>query len=146
MKNQHPITIGVLAKAANVGVETIRFYQRKELLKQPPKVNGFRHYSGEDIRLIKLIKRLQSVGFTLDEIKDFLIFDRCCSESTQVVRQKSLHKIAEINDKIAELKDAVRALETFANTCGSKHNRSTSCDLLDCFENDWACCENSADL
>ena len=81
MNDHNPITIGGVAKAANVGVETIRFYERKELIKQPPKINGFRHYSGDDIRLVKLIKRLQSVGFTLDEIKEFLIFDSCCSES-----------------------------------------------------------------
>ena len=146
MNDRNPITIGRLAKAANVGVETIRFYERKELIKQPPKINGFRHYSDDDIRLIKLIKRLQSVGFTLDEIKEFLIFDSCCNESTQIVRQKSLNKITEINEKIAELKDAVRALETFANTCGSKSNDSNSCDLLDCFENEWVCCNNSVDL
>ena len=146
MKNQNPMTIGGLAKAANVGVETIRFYERKQLIKQPDKINGFRHYSGEYIRLIKLIKRLQNVGFTLDEIKEFLMFDSCCNESTQLVKKKSLNKIKEINEKIAELKDAVRALKTFANTCGSKNNESNSCDLLDCFENNWACCDNSVDL
>jgi DNA-binding transcriptional MerR regulator len=139
------MTIGGLAKAADVGVETIRFYERKSLIEQPPKINGFRQYSGEDVRLIKLIKRLQNVGFTLDEIKDFLLFNSCCSESTKVVREKSLIKIKEINEKIAELKNAVRALETFANTCGSKTDKSSSCELLDCFENDWACCDNSAD-
>jgi MerR family mercuric resistance operon transcriptional regulator len=145
MKNQNSMTIGGLAKAADVGVETIRFYERKSLIEQPPKINGFRQYSGEDVRLIKLIKRLQNVGFTLDEIKDFLLFNSCCSESTKVVREKSLIKIKEINEKIAELKNAVRALETFANTCGSKTDKSSSCELLDCFENDWACCDNSAD-
>ena len=140
MKNLDSMTIGGLAKAADVGVETIRFYQRKALIEQPPKINGFRKYSGEDVRLIKLIKRLQNVGFTLDEIKDFLVFDSCCAESTKVVRQKSLSKIEEVNGKIVELKATVRALETFANTCGSKTNQSNSCELLDCFENEWACC------
>ena len=145
MKNHSSMTIGGLAKAADVGVETIRFYQRKSLIEQPPKINGFRKYSGEYVRLIKLIKRLQNVGFTLDEIKDFLVFDGCCIESTTVIRQKSLTKIKEINGKIAELKSAVKALEIFANTCGSKTEQSNSCELLDCFENDWACCDNAVD-
>ena len=145
MKNLDSMTIGGLAKAADVGVETIRFYQRKALIEQPPKINGFRKYSGEDVRLIKLIKRLQNVGFTLDEIKDFLVFDSCCAESTKVVRQKSLSKIEEVNGKIVELKATVRALETFASTCGSKTNQSNSCELLDCFENEWACCNNSVE-
>ena len=82
----------------------------------------------------------------MDEIKDFLIFDTCCIESTKVVREKSLIKIKEINEKIAELKTAVKALKTFAKTCGSRTNQSNSCELLDCFENDWVCCDNSADL
>ena len=72
MNEKKPITIGVLAKAANVGVETIRFYQRKAIIEQPPKTNGFRHYSNEDIRIVRLVKKLQGVGFSLDEIKDFV--------------------------------------------------------------------------
>lgn len=146
MNIKHPITIGVIAKAANVGVETIRFYERKKLIAQPPKLNGFRHYTDDDVRVVKLVKRLQGVGFTLDEIKDFLVFDSCCSESTDVVRQKSLYKIQEINAKIKELTLAVNALETFANTCGSNNSDSNGCDLLDCFENNWVCCDNSAGL
>ena len=140
MKDMNAITIGVLAKSANVGVETIRFYERKDIIQQPPKVGGFRHYSAEDVRVVRLVKKLQSIGFTLDEIKEFLLVNHCCSESKQVIRQKSLDKIAELNQKIVELQGAVNALETFANTCGNNHNEASSCDLLDCFDNDWECC------
>lgn len=139
MKNHNPITIGVLAKSANVGVETIRFYERKGIIQQPAKIKGFRHYSDDDVRIVRLVKKLQGVGFSLDEIKEFLVFDSCCSQSRALVRQKSLRKIEEVNQKISELQATVTALETFSKACGSD-NAPSGCDLLDCFDNDWECC------
>jgi len=146
MSENKPITIGILAKAANVGVETIRFYQRKDIIQQPPKNNGFRHYSNEDIRVIRLVKKLQGVGFSLDEIKEFLIFDSCCSQSQSVVKQKSLAKIEEIKNQISELQSTLKALELFSNTCGSSNSSKTDCHLLDCFENHWQCCTTDQNL
>lgn len=140
MKETKAITIGVLAKSANVGVETIRFYERKSLIQQPPKTNGFRHYSNDDIRVVRLVKKLQSVGFSLDEVKEFLEFDKCCSHSRELIKQKSLAKIDEINQKISELQSTVTALETFSGACGSKNANNNACDLLDCFDNEWKCC------
>lgn len=145
MNEKKPITIGVLAKAANVGVETIRFYQRKAIIEQPPKTNGFRHYSNEDIRIIRLVKKLQGVGFSLDEIKDFLIFDHCCSQSRSVVKHKSLTKIEEIKTQISDLQATVEALEMFSHSCGSSKSIETGCHLLDCFENHWQCCSTDND-
>lgn len=140
MKKLKPMTIGVLAKSANVSVETIRFYERKSLIKQPSNVEGFRKYSNEDVRIVKLIKRLQGVGFSLDEIKDFITFDDCCGDSRHLVKQKSLKKIEEINQKIIDLQQMVNALNTFANACGSDCSNCENCDLLKCFENEWECC------
>lgn len=137
-----PLTIGVLAKLASVGVETIRFYERKGIIQQPEKNGGFRHYQEDDIRIVRLVKKLQAVGFTLDEIKAFLVFDSCCSQSRQVVKQKSLDKISEIKQQISDLQAAVAALEKFSGACGSDSTSTSGCDLLDCFENDWECCSN----
>ena len=64
------LTIGKLAKASFVGVETIRYYERKELIKQPKKQGAFRYYSLELIDRIKFIKRSQELGFTLREVKE----------------------------------------------------------------------------
>jgi len=85
MNMQTTMTIGALAKAAGVGVETVRFYERKGIITQPPKTAGFRYYSEEDTKRIRLVKKLQEIGFTLDEIKAFLEFDTCCSQSRQVI-------------------------------------------------------------
>lgn len=140
MKNQTPITIGILAKSTNVSVETIRFYERKAIIQQPPKTGGFRYYSEDDIKVVRLVKKLQGIGFSLNEIKEFLVFDSCCTQSRQVVRDKSQSKIQEINQKILDLKSALNALETFSNACGSTCATSNHCHFLDCFDNDWICC------
>jgi MerR family mercuric resistance operon transcriptional regulator len=140
MKKSDPLTIGGLAKSANVGVETIRFYERKQLIKQPAKTGSFRHYSDEDVRIVLLVKKLQGVGFSLDEVKAFLEFDKDCGQSTQLIKQKSLSKIVEIEQKITDLQATVEALQTFANACGSKNCCAVGCDLLVCFENQWRCC------
>lgn len=140
MKKQSTMTIGALAKTANVGVETIRFYERKGIIQQPPKRGGFRYYNEGDARRIQLVKKLQDIGFTLEEVKEFLLTETCCGETKTLIAQKSKRKIAEITAKIEELQIAVSALEKFANACGAEGNISFDCELLDCFENDWACC------
>jgi len=135
-----PITIGVLAKLASVGVETVRFYERKDIISQPPKTNGFRHYADDDVKTIRLVKKLQELGFSLDEIKEFLSFSSNCNQTQQLIKDKSTRKIDEINQKIEDLKTVKSTLETFLNACGSDHNTSKGCDLLECFDNQWVCC------
>ena len=87
-----------------------------------------------------LVKKLQGVGFSLDEIKEFLVF-KTCSKSRLLVEQKSTNKIVEIKQKITELQSTLKALEKFSSACGSESNNSIGCDLLDCFDNEWKCCE-----
>lgn len=140
MDKQTPLTIGKLAKQANVGVETIRFYERKGILTQPEKVNGFRHYAENDVKRVQLVKKLQEIGFTLTEIKEFLLFDTCCGESRAVVKRKSQEKMLEIQQKIVDLTTALKALEQFSASCGAENNTGDACELLTCFENEWACC------
>jgi MerR family mercuric resistance operon transcriptional regulator len=144
MNKQKPITIGVLAKQAGVGVETVRFYERKGLITQPPKFSGYRHYSNDDVKRIRVIKKAQKNGFTLEEIKDFLSFDTCSDESRLSIRQKSQDKITEIKQKIVELNSVLHALERFSNTCGTDHENNQDCHFLDCFNNDWECCNGQA--
>jgi DNA-binding transcriptional MerR regulator len=67
-------TIGGLAKAAGVGVETVRYYQRRGLLPEPARPAGeIRRYGGEDLRRLRFIRSAQTAGFTLNEIKELLI-------------------------------------------------------------------------
>jgi MerR family mercuric resistance operon transcriptional regulator len=139
MNKQAYFTIGGLAKLSGVGVETVRYYERKGIIEQPPKTEGFRYYDEDYAKRIRLVKKMQEVGFTLEEIKAFLVYETC-SETRPLIQQKSKDKIAEIKQKIADLNSALQALETFVCSCGSDDNTSLECELLDCFENQWECC------
>ena len=72
-RNNPPLTIGRLAKAAEVNIETIRHYQRKGLIVEPEKpLGGFRHYPDTSVDRIRFVKRAQQLGFSLEEIKQLL--------------------------------------------------------------------------
>ena len=72
MKNN--LSIGKLAQAADVGVETVRYYQRRGLLETPSDKDGMRRYAEGHVDRLRFIKRAQTVGFTLEEIADLLIY------------------------------------------------------------------------
>lgn len=135
------VTIGSAAKAAGVGVETIRFYERKGLINQPPKISGFRHYSDSDIKMLRFIRKAKTLGFSLETIKELLKLEVCSQETSKVIWTKSQEKVQEIKQKIFELEQILGSLERFSKACASGKKTSTkSCGLLDCFEKDWECC------
>ncbi|HEY0115372.1 MAG TPA: MerR family transcriptional regulator, partial [Allosphingosinicella sp.] len=69
------LAIGKLASAGGVGVETIRFYQRKGLMEQPTRAGAIRRYGHEDVRRLRFIRQAQTAGFTLQEIRELLELD-----------------------------------------------------------------------
>ncbi|MBR7784280.1 MerR family transcriptional regulator, partial [Undibacterium luofuense] len=79
--DQDQLTIGQLARAAGVGVETIRYYQRRTLLPVPQTSSGFRTYSSALAERIRFIKRAQELGFSLDEIGHLLMLEECNDKS-----------------------------------------------------------------
>ncbi|MEM8670097.1 MAG: MerR family transcriptional regulator [Planctomycetota bacterium] len=135
------MTIGALAKAAGVGVETVRFYQRKGLIETPNKAAGIRKYSDSHVRIIRFVKRVQELGFTLKDAADLLEIEDCCDETRPRLAEVCESKIGEIRQKIADLNQMVELLHQFSDTCASDSQADSHCRLLDCFENDWACCE-----
>lgn len=76
-ERKKPMTIETLAKAAGVGVETVRFYHRKGLLERPFRASGFRKYSESDVRIIKFVKKVQELGFSLKDAQDLLGIALC---------------------------------------------------------------------
>jgi len=112
-----PLTIGTLAAAARVGVETIRFYQRRGLLETPERGTGIRRYGDEDLRRLRFIRQAQAAGFTLEEIRELLALD--ASQDRSRARELAKARIASLGDKIAELEQAREALRRLARECGS---------------------------
>ncbi len=112
----NPLTIGKLAAAGGVGVETIRFYQRKGLLDEPTRESGIRRYGSEDLRRLRFIKQAQTAGFTLQEIKELLELD--AGEDRPRARELAQARIEALDEKIAELKQSRDALRRLARECG----------------------------
>lgn len=124
-------TIGGLAKAAGVGVETVRYYQRRGLLQQPARPHGeVRRYSCDDLDRLKFIRSAQSAGFTLAEIKELLALDR--SNDRSRVRELATERVGELDKKIEDLRGAREALSRLANLCAS--NAAGPCPILQAFE------------
>lgn len=123
------LTIAGLAAAGGVGVETIRFYQRKGLLETPTRDGGFRRYGKEDVRRLKFIRQAQSAGFTLDEIGELLALD--AGEDRRRARELARARVASLDEKIAELGRARDALAKLAHECGE--GSSGPCPILKSF-------------
>jgi MerR family transcriptional regulator, mercuric resistance operon regulatory protein len=110
------LTIGQVAKAANVNVETIRYYQRRGLLHEPVKpLGGHRRYSNEDVDRLQFIKRAQMLGFTLEEIENLLRLGQAirCAETHDL----AAHKLTLIDSKIADLLKIREALSGLVSQC-----------------------------
>ena len=122
------LTIGKLAEAAGVGVETIRFYQRSGLLPEPERpLSGYREYSNDDVRRIRFIKRAQTLGFNLDDIAGLLKLDG--PQTCSVTHDLALEKLHVVERKIKAL-DAIRdALQQMVRQCERKHKLGT-CPII----------------
>jgi MerR family mercuric resistance operon transcriptional regulator len=124
------LTIGKLAAAGGVGVETIRFYQRKGLIEQPTRESGIRRYGSEDVRRLRFVRQAQAAGFTLEQIKELLELD--ASEDRSHARDLAKVRIEALNAKIADLERARNALQRLATECS--HGSSGPCPLLTSFD------------
>jgi MerR family mercuric resistance operon transcriptional regulator len=124
-------TIGGLARAAGVGVETVRYYQRRGLLAEPARPPGeVRRYGEEDVTRLKFIRSAQAAGFTLNEIKELLALD--AADDRVRARELARARVAAIDAKIAELREARDALAALATACAT--TRGGSCPILTAFD------------
>lgn len=122
------LTIGRLAKAANVGIETIRYYQQRALLPQPEPTHGaFRHYPEELVDRIRFIKRAQSLGFTLDEIGALLRLNDGANRRS--IRKLASDRLQTIRLKIADLQRMETVLSQLIADCEAT-DCAPSCPII----------------
>jgi MerR family transcriptional regulator, copper efflux regulator len=114
--------IGTVARQAEVGVETVRFYERKGLIRQPgkPVGGGYRRYSGSVVLTIRFIRQAQELGFSLREIRELLELRANPSSDCQDVQRRASEKLAEVEDKITRLHRISAALRGVIATCPSR--------------------------
>ncbi len=124
------LSIGKLAKSGGVGVETIRFYQRKGLLDTPAQDGGIRRYGDEDVRRLRFIRKAQQAGFTLEEIKELIALDS--GQDHHRAQEMARKRLAKLDEQIAELQRARASLTRLAEDCAG--GRSKACPILVAFD------------
>src|SRR5690349_1427809 len=124
------MTIARLAAAAEVGVETVRYYQRRGLLPVPASMGQVRRYDEDDLRRLLFIRRAQAAGFTLEEIGELLALDRTGDRAR--VRALATDRLAARDARIAELEQSRAALERLHATCAS--GTTGPCPILAAFD------------
>ncbi|AXJ97405.1 MULTISPECIES: MerR family DNA-binding protein [Sphingomonas] len=130
------MTIAALAREGGVGVETVRYYQRRGLLDEPDRPTGagagggIRRYGTDDARRLRFIRSAQAAGFTLEQIGELLALD--ATDDRARARQLAHEQMAALDAKIAELEQARASLRRLASECGS--GSAGPCPILTAFD------------
>jgi MerR family mercuric resistance operon transcriptional regulator len=127
------MTIGKLAEAGGVGVETVRYYQRRGLLEEPERgalYGGVRRYGEPDLRRLRFIRSAQAAGFTLEQIAELL--DLNARNDRPRARELARERLEALDAKIAELSQARDALRKLAHECG--RGGEGPCPILAAFD------------
>lgn len=129
-------TIGTLARAAGVGIETVRYYQRRGLLKEPARpagagrAGGVRRYDDGDLGRLRFIRGAQTAGFSLDQIGKLLALN--ATDDRRQARELARARVVLLDQKIAELQAARRALSHLADLCET--TEGGPCPIMAAFE------------
>ncbi len=130
------LKIGEVAKRGGVNLQTIRFYEREQLLSKPPRLSsGYRSYPGDTVRKVRFIKRAQEIGFTLAEIRELLAIRLDPNRESVEVRALAEAKISGIEEKMRTLqrmKEALRHITERCSGCGP----SKECPILESIDSE----------
>ena len=127
----HDMTIAKLARAAEVGVETVRYYQRRGLL-AVPRAGGkssFRHYDPSHVQTLRFIRRAQAAGFTLEEIKELLALDRTRDRAR--IRELAGARLEALARQAKEIEESRVALQRLLGAC--KGSNRGPCPIIEAF-------------
>ena len=135
MTRPNLMTIGKLAQSAGVGVETVRFYERKGLLEEPSRAeSGYRQYPAGTLTRLRFIRQAKELGFTLPEIQELLSLRVSPTASCAEVQERIQAKLGDIETKIRSLGRMKRALGEMAAICQSEALPTSECPILDALE------------
>lgn len=129
------MTISALARAGEVGVETVRFYQRRSLLDQAERpsgggsAGGVRRYGEDDAGRLRFIRTAQKAGFSLEEIRELLTLDRDADRAR--IRTLAQQRLCELDRRIEELRSARAWLGELEERCAS--GQGGACPIIEAF-------------
>jgi len=130
------LTIGQVARRVGIGIETIRFYERKGLIEEPPrKESGYRQYGEGDIERLIFIQHAKTLGFSLKEINELLSIRARPEADTREVKEIASAKLMDIKNKIKLLKRMQQTLEKLVEQCPGE-GPTCECPILEALETD----------
>ena len=130
------LTIGKLAKQADIGIDTVRFYERQGLIDPPLRTDSnYRIYPQEEVTRLKFIKRAKVLGFTLKEIKELLRLRNDPHATKADIKKRTLEKIQDVKQKISDLTKIKEALELLSDSCDG-HGSLEGCPILKALDAD----------
>lgn len=128
------LTSGQVAERAGIGVEALRFYERKGLIPEPPRAdNGYRQFPPETVDRIRFIQRAQRIGFSLAEIAELLELRVDPEVDCETVRWRAIGKRKEVEEKIRDLQRIRHSLSALADAC-VRRDPSGDCPILQSLE------------
>ena len=128
------MTIGKLADSAGVNVATVRYYERRGIIPEPPRTDsGYRQYNAGAVSRLRFIKRAQDLGFTLEEIEDLLALRVDDTAACQAVESATRTKLASVESKIRELERLRAVLRRLVHSC-EERERTAECPVLEMLE------------
>ena len=128
------LTIGKVAKAAEVSIDTLRYYERIGMVSPVMRLDsGYRIYDPSSVRTLRFIKQAQGLGFTLDEIRQLIDLRTPTSARCGTVRKKAEKHLSDVKDRIGDLRRMQSALEKLIARCAQKKT-DTECPIIDCLE------------
>jgi MerR family mercuric resistance operon transcriptional regulator len=119
-------TIAAIARAAGVGVETVRYYERRGLITQPQKTTGYRRYGSDHVRRIRFVKRGQELGFTLEEIESLLKLED--GTDRRSVQRIATERLDQVRGRIQDLRRIERTLTHLLEDC--KTGTTPRCPII----------------
>ena len=123
-------TIGTLAKRADVAIDTIRYYEREQLLPSPErKASGYREYDAAAVERVRFIRRAKELGFTLQEIRDLLALESDRVHGVEGVRQRAIERLQVLDLRIAQMSEIRAGLAQLVDACPGQ-GAPESCPIL----------------
>jgi MerR family copper efflux transcriptional regulator len=120
--------IGQLAKRAGVAIDTVRYYERNDLLSPAGRLaSGYRHYGEAELKRLRFIRRAKALGFTLEDIRGLLSLSD--ERNVAKVKHAAESKLSDIEQRIAELQRIRKGLRTLIAACPG-HGRAEACPIL----------------
>ncbi|UCG78081.1 MAG: MerR family transcriptional regulator [Nitrospirota bacterium] len=128
------LTIGKLARKADVNIETIRYYERRGLMPNPRRTeSGYRQYREDEVSRLRFIKNAKELGFSLKEIDELLTLRLDQRTPSSEVKKRAEEKIEDIENKIRKLRRIKKRLTTISDTCDG-HGAISDCPILEALD------------